>query len=494
MSLAGSWADRLGDEMSQKDAKFPELYALERSFFQDLLSLLRSRFGDPPQWPTTDFYDIQFGKGSAQYRSFSTPAAKRANHAAALYSIWGSEAVSLASFEPLMGQLRSLVDAKKVHTTYLDSSFLIPFVKQYLTLSCPCTFDEGLFEKVYKMGEEFLSKQAVTGKLYMELAGLKADMDELVLSPHHRILRLDEDAAKRIWTLATSGEFPELVLFRQAAPALIPGDIVLEATFHVNSAKLNEAPLVRSWESRACALAFRLCEPGGGRIEPIAEEYEPLVPSFARQQPFHGSTPGVFLYAIDAHVASRFKQSWSTCYAFASELVRDDPTLPIPLKMAGKRFAGSFGKWGHEDKLIDYVIAKEALLGKDNEAIAYRVALRLATLIGNNPEERVRIFTIAKRSYDSRSKLVHGSGQAGNGVRVKGSEIPWAGFLLEVEGYLIRCLRIFMKARDRAVNKETVLAMVERAIVSQDRTELERQLCELGGEAGKTEVTNNCSG
>ena len=464
--------------MVQKDAKFPELYALERIFLEELLSLLRSRFGDPPQWPTSDFFDIQYNERSAQYRSFSNPAARRANVALALYSIWRSEVVSLGSLEPLMRELRSLVEAKKIYAAFLDTSFLIPFVNQYLTLSQRCTFDEGLFEKVYKIGEEFLTKQTVTGKLYMELMGLRADIDELVLSPQHRILRLDEGAARHIWILATSGEFPQSVLFRPAAPAPIPGDMVLEATFQVDSSKLNEAPLVRYRESIACALALRLCEPGGGRIEPMAEEYEPLVPSYARQQPVRGSTSGAFLYTIDTHLASRLGQYWSASYAFASEIVRDETTLPIPLKIAGKRFAGSIGKWGHEDKLIDYVIAEEALLGKDNEAIAYRIPLRLATLIGNNPDERVRIFNIAKKSYESRSRLVHGSGQAGSGVKVNGSQIPWADFLLEVEGYLIRCIRIFMKARDGSINKDAVLGMIDRAIVSQDRTELEGRPCQ----------------
>jgi hypothetical protein len=258
----------------------------------------------------------------------------------------------------------------------------------------------------------------------------------------------------------------------------LPGDVIIEATYEVESAKLNEAPLVRSQEFRACALALRLCEPGGGRIEPITEEYEPQVPAFVRSGAVRGLSVGVFSYALDTSVAARVKQAWPTCYAFASELAHNDANVPLPLRIAAKRFAESFGKQGDEDRLIDYVIAMEALLGRKEEAIAYRIPLKLATLVGDSPPERVRIFDVSKKAYELRSSLVHGSHELGKIVTVERSKVPWGDFLLEVQGYLIRCIRLFMKARERSITKDAVLAMIEGAIVSQDRTALERGLCQ----------------
>lgn len=473
----------LGRQMSQENpqpARFSELYPLARTFFEELLTLLRLRFGDPPQWPVADFYDIQFERGSAQESYGLIRLAKREYPIAALYSIWGAEVVSLASFEPLMKQLQALVEAKQIQTTFFDTRFLLPFVKQYLAISGSCAFDQGVFEEVYKLSEEYLTKESVTGTLFIELVGLKADSAELILSPQHRILKLDEGMAKHIWTVATSAEVPLAAFFRPAGgiPTPQPGSVIIEATFEVKSAKLNEAPLVRSQEFRACALALRLCEPGGGGIEPITEEYEPLVPAIVRSGEARGLISGLFSYSLDTSVAARVKQAWPTCYAFASELARNDAKVPPPLKIAAGRFAESFGKHGKEDRLIDYVIAMEALLGRENEAISYRIPLRLATLIGDSPTERVRIFDISKKSYELRSKLVHGSGELGRSVTVKGIKIPWGDFLSEVQGYLIRCIRLFMKARERSINKDEVLAIIERVIVSQDRTELERGLCQ----------------
>ena len=460
--------------------KFPELYTLAHHFFQDLLGLLQARFGDPPRWPAADSLEIQYDKRSEQYRSFTTALTRREYPVAAVLSIWAGEVVHLASFEPLMEQLRSLVETKQINPTFLHPGFLIPFAKLYLSFSDRCTFDESIFEEVYKMGEDYLTRESLTGKLFIELLNLKTELDELVLSPQHRVLRLSQSVAKHIWTVATSVEVPEMALFRPGGgdPTPIPGDTIIEAIFEVKSVKLNETPFVQSQEFRACALALRLCEPGGGRIEPMAAEYEPLVPAWARQRLVRGLTPGIFSYALDASVAERIRKAWPACYALASELARDSGNVPLPLRIAAKRFAGSFEKQGNEDKLIDYVIGLEALLGRENEAIAYRIPLRLATLIGGGPVERIRIFDVSKKSYDLRSKLVHGSDQLREHVTIKGTKVPWRDFLLEVQGYLIRCIHLFMKARARSVAKDAVLAIIEKAIVSQDRAELERELCQ----------------
>jgi hypothetical protein len=256
----------------------------------------------------------------------------------------------------------------------------------------------------------------------------------------------------------------------------MPNQAIVEATYEVESTKLNEAPLVQSHEFRACALALRLREPGGGAINPITEEYEPLVPAFVRSGGFRWPSVGAFSYALSDVVATRITAAWPTCYAFALELELDGANVPPPLRIAATRFGGSFEKLGDEDRLIDYMIALEALVGRESEAISYRIPLKLSTLVGTSPLERARIFEVLKRAYSLRSGLAHGLHGLEESVRVQGKDVPRKDFLLEVQGYLIRCIRLFIKARDRLIDKGPLLAMAERAIVTQDRTDLERQL------------------
>ena len=60
-----------------------------------------------------------------------------------------------------------------------------------------------------------------------------------------------------------------------------------------------------------------------------------------------------------------------------------------------------------EDRIVDAVTAVEALVGADTE-IAFRVANRVAWLLGNDDDDREKIYEAMKRFYDARSKIVHG--------------------------------------------------------------------------------------
>jgi hypothetical protein len=465
---------------SPRPARFPELRPLAHAFFEDLLALVRKRFGEPPRWPTADFYDIEYNEVSPEQIYAVTPLTKREYPTAGLYSIW-SEIEALDSFQSASRCLRTLGEAGQIRNLLMAGptwGFFRSLAVEYLARSRSCGFDEEVFNHIYEVGEQFLVKDHVMGKLFIDLVGLKAQTHELVLSPRHRVLRLDHDMARRIWAVDTSVEIPVLAFFLPGAraPFPMPNQVVLEATFEVESAKLNEAPLARSHEFRACALALRLCEPGSGAIHPITEEYEPLVPGFVRSRGFHWPSVGTFSYTLDEAAATRVSQAWPTSYEFASELELNEENVPPPLRIAVRRFGGSFERLGDEDRLIDYMIALEALLGRENEAISYRIPLRSSTLLGASALERARIFDVLKAAYNLRSQFAHGSCGQRKSVSISGEIVSWKDFLLEVQHYLIRCIRLFIKAHERLIEKKCLLAIIEKAIVSQDRAELGKQL------------------
>jgi len=83
------------------------------------------------------------------------------------------------------------------------------------------------------------------------------------------------------------------------------------------------------------------------------------------------------------------------------------PSLKLPLR----RWNESAQRSNPEDRLLDYWIALEALVTPESSSeVTYRAALRSAIIAGDDDEERVEIYDfIRKRSYDCRSKIVHGS-------------------------------------------------------------------------------------
>ena len=77
------------------------------------------------------------------------------------------------------------------------------------------------------------------------------------------------------------------------------------------------------------------------------------------------------------------------------------------------RFNSSYEKHRIADRLIDLVIALEALFG-DGElgSISYKVAMRCACWLHPPGKERLDAFTLIKKFYDMRSKVVHGGQKA----------------------------------------------------------------------------------
>jgi hypothetical protein len=62
-----------------------------------------------------------------------------------------------------------------------------------------------------------------------------------------------------------------------------------------------------------------------------------------------------------------------------------------------------------EDAVLHYVLALEALLtGDSREAIAEKISVSAALLIGRSDAEALAIRSLVKKAYDCRSALVHG--------------------------------------------------------------------------------------
>jgi hypothetical protein len=79
------------------------------------------------------------------------------------------------------------------------------------------------------------------------------------------------------------------------------------------------------------------------------------------------------------------------------------------LDIALRRFDAAYeNDWNQAaDRVIDAVIALEALLGTDQE-ITYKLSTRIAGILARDDDERVALFKEMRVYYDTRSKIVHG--------------------------------------------------------------------------------------
>jgi hypothetical protein len=91
-------------------------------------------------------------------------------------------------------------------------------------------------------------------------------------------------------------------------------------------------------------------------------------------------------------------------------LLRDlKPPLRQALLTAGDYYEGHHARVGLPDKLIDLVIALEALFGDRRTDLTFRISMATAVLIGQTTTEIGDIFEFVKRVYNARSRLVHGA-------------------------------------------------------------------------------------
>lgn len=97
--------------------------------------------------------------------------------------------------------------------------------------------------------------------------------------------------------------------------------------------------------------------------------------------------------------------------------------------MALRRFRYASERERDEDRLVDLLIAAESLfLPDEGKELSYRLRQRVALLLGTTFKNRLEISDDIKMAYDSRSKVVHGSG--------KSHKAPLNVTAPKLEGYL----------------------------------------------------------
>lgn len=113
---------------------------------------------------------------------------------------------------------------------------------------------------------------------------------------------------------------------------------------------------------------------------------------------------------------------------------------------AVSRFSFALDKHRAEDRILDMMIAAEALFlsdaggAADRGELKYRLSLRAAVLLGTNGREREQIFKFMKLAYDARSAIAHG-GSPGPLRDPDGNQIDLELFTKYLDRYLRRAIK-----------------------------------------------------
>ena len=175
-----------------------------------------------------------------------------------------------------------------------------------------------------------------------------------------------------------------------------------------------EAPIDTSGVTAVCE-AIRivsLARPGWARVfrrpRDWAEHWEDHLPNLnhvftARRYPLYFENGG-WLKEHRAVTAEEAAQLPEVAVALK--------TSNAQAKLASRRLSMALLRDAPDDQLIDACIGLEALLGQKGAEISYRVSVRAAALLASktdDPRDPELTFKVARKVYDRRSELVHGS-------------------------------------------------------------------------------------
>ena len=95
-----------------------------------------------------------------------------------------------------------------------------------------------------------------------------------------------------------------------------------------------------------------------------------------------------------------------------SDAYWDNPVARHPsVERAFSRFNSSYERWDPVDRLLDLMIALEAMFGDGGDSMSYKVAGRCACWLHPPGQDRCKIFSCVREMYNHRSRAVHGGNQ-----------------------------------------------------------------------------------
>jgi hypothetical protein len=444
--------------------RFPRLYEALRALTVDTLQILDR--DKPPRWPTRVVMKVVFDSAHSSHTEASTEECP-GDLVAGMQSLLNS----LPSYKDAVTELERMQQSGSSIPKFLAAgpSFTLPLLARYLDSCKSLGFDEAKFRETYAYVENYIGSDTVGAYLYVLIMGHSPAESEVKLSETHRIYWTDEREAQRLWKLITLPgprwsynwpiftPHPQSYLLKAALTytkqeggnlAALLGDEEVRITRALRLSGLRGALQYLTYEDRGFSpFPFRFGAPGGLK-----------------------QLQGSIDLGSDSH---SLKQYWPVAYELAGDLRTNPESLYSHIRISALRFTTSFDKGVDEDRLIDYFIAFEALFTKENDAISYRLPLRVAIFVGDDAAERAKTFDIVRVGYDLRSNLAHGKSQLTDSVKLRDRKIPVREFMDRLREILFKSVHRFL-ACHKGTTKDVVIRAIDDAAVSQDRTALQK--------------------
>ncbi len=280
-----------------------------------------------------------------------------------------------------------------------------PLLKQLLKGSEQLDFDPGLFERTLSDMLGYFDSETVTMRYLAPLQNFESDSDSIDLAQGLTIRKLRTEELEDLASIsAESGMMP----FYEVTTLKYAIELSQETRKQIGGLPTPASPEVAQTveDLGKVILALRLFKAGNVAYDMVRVSTVLDVP---------GSLSGTTSYGphLRFRPGKKYSLVGSECGEFRGfwDSLRDrDFDKPSSLTVAIRRFNFAYNRQGLEDKLVDYMIAVEALFMKKEERseLVHRLSLRVARLLGRDFKERQDIQKEVKEYYKKRSSVVHG--------------------------------------------------------------------------------------
>lgn len=310
-------------------------------------------------------------------------------------------------------------------------------------------FDSQVFDALYQETEDYFYQDAVTYRYLAPLRRFSMQAEEIPLDRSLSIVRVP-DAWRQEMLDATEGA-PQVAAELHEAASRAYGLVLYldlqkeqgqELPRRMQGQQEDAIKHVRN-EFRLVCSALRLFKAGAVGYEQIVPRPTSWVPwsSFAVHRGGPASSIGE-TYALTHQEADQFLGFWS-CYC------RSIATAQKHVALAISRFATGYARASPGERLIDFMVAFEALLLESEPALSYKLAMRVAALLGQNPHDRETLYHELLAAYKERNHIVHGTGPPHPTVEVGNKEpkekVKLEDFNGRVEGHLRAAIKAVMQ-------------------------------------------------
>lgn len=323
------------------------------------------------------------------------------------------------------------------------------------------SFDQAKFDSIYREVEDYFYGDTLKRRVIVPLTDFSMEVEEVPLEEGLSVARLliserEEFASQTLMfplpPFGTSGPtgWEEFALILRVEVPKVIG----EPISRLPGVGLQEIA-TNKFEDLVSAL--RLFKGGGVGYNSIIFRSISWEPHGSGGSFFRPHTSVGPRYILSKDEIPAFKSFWMNYRRQRAQKHRR-------IDLALRRFNLAYERMLLEDRLIDYIIAMEALLLKEQDELAYRLSLRGSRLLGSDSEARHQIYTRLRTAYKLRSNIVHGDVVSGD-VSLDQKRVTFAQFVDEIAEYVRSSIKKMLLLTESNNSEDDIIEVLDRQTV-----------------------------